>query len=675
MAHDVFISYASRDKVLADAVCGRLETRHIRCWIAPRDVAAGTAYADAIIGALSACRIVVVLLSSESIASPHVASELERALHNGKAILPVRIEDVYPTGSLEYYLAGKHWLDALTPPMEVHLEKVAEAAARLLDLEVKQTIKDPSIIEAPAGLDRVLDDREVKQGPMPVAESAPPPPKPSGFQASRMFKEAKALETAGQYAQAVPIYRQVLQMFEALDDKPGAALCVSNMAFCLIPHNNPAGTWAEALATFRKALSLFEALGDEPNQVTVHGNIGYCLRPDNNPAGNWQEAGEAFRRKATLAGKLGDKAEEAGALARAGWCATPTRNPQGNWQESETLQSQAARLYEELNDGLNQGFALHNQGFCQIQGQEANLTDETRRLFRRAAEVFRGVGAVKDAEDAEYFVNFRASAADEVYNRAVKAHNANQWAQAAPLYAQAAEVFASEGNRSRQALCLHGQAWCLEPEHNPAGSWAICVELYRKAAELRAGIGDAAGQARTLGNLGVALFPTKNPAGNWAEACEVLQQAVELYHKTGDKDCEGTCLTNLACACQPDDNPGGSWEKAIDLHKAALALKVAAHASTAAALGNLSFCFNPQNNPAGDWLQAGAYYRQAGEAYHAEGKLKEAGVCLHRNAFCLMRGDGKNMTEETWEMFRTAAQYRRQAGDIEGAKSSESWLH
>ena len=38
MAHDVFISYSSQDKAVADAACARLESRKIRCWIAPRDV-------------------------------------------------------------------------------------------------------------------------------------------------------------------------------------------------------------------------------------------------------------------------------------------------------------------------------------------------------------------------------------------------------------------------------------------------------------------------------------------------------------------------------------------------------------------------------------------------------------------------------------------------------------
>ncbi len=37
MAHDIFTSYPSEDKNVANAVCSRLETLGVRCWIAPRD--------------------------------------------------------------------------------------------------------------------------------------------------------------------------------------------------------------------------------------------------------------------------------------------------------------------------------------------------------------------------------------------------------------------------------------------------------------------------------------------------------------------------------------------------------------------------------------------------------------------------------------------------------------
>jgi hypothetical protein len=52
MAHDVFISYSSRDKPTADAVCAALESHGIRCWIAPRDVLPGMEWGEAIVNAI-----------------------------------------------------------------------------------------------------------------------------------------------------------------------------------------------------------------------------------------------------------------------------------------------------------------------------------------------------------------------------------------------------------------------------------------------------------------------------------------------------------------------------------------------------------------------------------------------------------------------------------------------
>src|SRR5713101_8280389 len=48
MAHDVFISYSSKDKPVADAVCAGLEGRGIRCWAAPRDILPGSDWGAAI---------------------------------------------------------------------------------------------------------------------------------------------------------------------------------------------------------------------------------------------------------------------------------------------------------------------------------------------------------------------------------------------------------------------------------------------------------------------------------------------------------------------------------------------------------------------------------------------------------------------------------------------------
>jgi hypothetical protein len=135
VSFDVFISYASKDKIVADAVCARLEAAGIRCWIAPRDIVAGTSYGEAIIDAIHGAKVMVLVFSSSSNTSAHIPKEVERAVSNGVAILPFRIEDVAPGKSLDYFIGSVHWLDAMTPPMEQHLDALAATVHKLIPVK------------------------------------------------------------------------------------------------------------------------------------------------------------------------------------------------------------------------------------------------------------------------------------------------------------------------------------------------------------------------------------------------------------------------------------------------------------------------------------------------------------------------------------------------------------
>jgi WD40 repeat protein len=145
MTHDVFISYSTRDKVIADALCATLESRKIRCWIAPRDVIPGTDYAASLIENLNGSRLMVLVFSQESNNSSHVMREVERAVSKGIPIIPLRIENVTPTKAMEYYLSAPHWLDALTPPLEKHLQRLADTVQTLLQSSTEKplTPKEP----------------------------------------------------------------------------------------------------------------------------------------------------------------------------------------------------------------------------------------------------------------------------------------------------------------------------------------------------------------------------------------------------------------------------------------------------------------------------------------------------------------------------------------------------
>src|SRR5947199_4303782 len=132
MAHDVFISHSAQDKSVADAVCAGLEKAGVRCWIAPRDVQPGRSFAGEITRAIQQSKAMVLIFSAHSNNSQQVLREVQLAVSSHLHIIQLRIEDVRPNDDLTYFLSTPHWLDALTPPVEKHLQRLVAAVEALL---------------------------------------------------------------------------------------------------------------------------------------------------------------------------------------------------------------------------------------------------------------------------------------------------------------------------------------------------------------------------------------------------------------------------------------------------------------------------------------------------------------------------------------------------------------
>ena len=126
MAHDVFLSYSTNDKTVADAICAKFEENNIRVWIAPRDVPAGANFAGAIVDAIDTCKVFVLIWSSDANISKHVLNEINRAFDKSIIIIPFRIQDVPPSSAMSYYLGNTHWLDAIDPPLEKHISNLKD---------------------------------------------------------------------------------------------------------------------------------------------------------------------------------------------------------------------------------------------------------------------------------------------------------------------------------------------------------------------------------------------------------------------------------------------------------------------------------------------------------------------------------------------------------------------
>ena len=129
----VFISHASEDRAIADAVCEAIEGRGVPCWIAPRDITPGKDYAEALYDALGECTSLVLVFSQHSNQSPQVRREVERAARDGDQIIPFRIDDAVPTAGLQFNVGTLDWL----APSSVDLAAQVGILAELVEARTK----------------------------------------------------------------------------------------------------------------------------------------------------------------------------------------------------------------------------------------------------------------------------------------------------------------------------------------------------------------------------------------------------------------------------------------------------------------------------------------------------------------------------------------------------------
>jgi hypothetical protein len=122
----VFISHASEDHAIAQAVCEAIEGRGVPCWIAPRDITPGKEYAEALYDAIGECTSLVLVFSQYSNRSPQVRREVERAARDGDPIIPFRIDDTVPSGSLQFNVGSLEWLAPSSVDLPTQVGLLAE---------------------------------------------------------------------------------------------------------------------------------------------------------------------------------------------------------------------------------------------------------------------------------------------------------------------------------------------------------------------------------------------------------------------------------------------------------------------------------------------------------------------------------------------------------------------
>lgn len=222
MAHDAFISYSHVDKAIADATCATLENAGIRCFIAPRDINPGAEWGAAIVNAIDTSRVLVVIFSASANRSRQISREVERAINAGIPVLPMRIEDVAPTELLAYFMSTVHWLDALMPPLEQHLQKLSESIKALLQAGA------PAAAAAPAAATPPTMAAQPTSDAAPPAAFAKPQPKP---RIRDTFRELMNFSYRRNWLQAIGWYLIFLVIGAVLGAVVGRVAGINAMSF------------------------------------------------------------------------------------------------------------------------------------------------------------------------------------------------------------------------------------------------------------------------------------------------------------------------------------------------------------------------------------------------------------------------------------------------------------
>ena len=106
MSAEVFISYASEDRVRILDLVERLRGAGVSVWIDQMGIEGATMWSQEIVEAIDGCKVLILAISERSTESENVVKELALASERRKKILPVCMDSSGIPKSMEYQLAG-----------------------------------------------------------------------------------------------------------------------------------------------------------------------------------------------------------------------------------------------------------------------------------------------------------------------------------------------------------------------------------------------------------------------------------------------------------------------------------------------------------------------------------------------------------------------------------------
>jgi len=138
MAHDVFISYSSKNLNKVNEICEFLENNGLDCFFAVRDIPKGIEWATVIPAEIKDSSTFLVIHSAEYNESVEVDREIKIASDNKKKIVTLRIDNSDFSSAKEYYLTVINWIDLSSEKAyEELIKSILETLGKPINIEVK----------------------------------------------------------------------------------------------------------------------------------------------------------------------------------------------------------------------------------------------------------------------------------------------------------------------------------------------------------------------------------------------------------------------------------------------------------------------------------------------------------------------------------------------------------
>jgi hypothetical protein len=131
--HDVFVSHASADRAFVETLVSALERVGWPCWVSYRDIPAGVpSWAEPIVTAIASSRLVLVLLTKQSIPSMELMREVTLAADEKIPLLPVSLDGTALSPGLRYFFVAGQRLDLATVDSADQVRRIVPAVAASL---------------------------------------------------------------------------------------------------------------------------------------------------------------------------------------------------------------------------------------------------------------------------------------------------------------------------------------------------------------------------------------------------------------------------------------------------------------------------------------------------------------------------------------------------------------